>query len=562
MASKPCAGAGLRYRAGVYELILFPGRPEEQRLPLADGTCTLGRAEDCTLSVASASLSRQHARLEIAGARVTVADLGSKNGTYVNEERVERSQALQAGDRLRLGEVTLRLVLAEAPAGTRAPEAGRIEPTAIRRTPSALTGADLDARVDAALPADVPATPGGPDSLPTLKGLRLPSPVAARSAEEKLRLLLRVSQLLAAPAVPEVIAERILELAFQLLEADRGAVLLFDPRTHALVPVAVRNDVPTQLEETPYSRRIVEWVRSQRAAGLFSNALVDFRLAGSQSVRAAAICSAMAAPLLFDDELQGVLYVDSKVAADRYTEGDLDFLSAFANLAAQALENTRLRRRLESEAVVRNTLMRFFPPSTVQSLQASSGSLRDVFAVTDTEITALFADISGFTEMSTRLSPRALLDLLNAYFPPMAEIVFRHGGTLEKYIGDALLAVWGAPLRRPGDADAAVAAALEMQRTLATLSLPEPLHIHIGLHTGPVAAGNIGTESYVQYATIGEATNLAARVCGVAEADAVVLSEHTVAALRAPETLALTPLGPIALKGRAAPLALFRVTVA
>jgi hypothetical protein len=87
-----------------------------------------------------------------------------------------------------------------------------------------------------------------------------------------------------------------------------------------------------------------------------------------------------------------------------------------------------------------------------------------------------------------------------------------------------------------------------MQRTLATLSLPEPLHIHIGLHTGPVAAGNIGTESYVQYATIGEATNLAARVCGVAEAGAVVVSEHTVGALRAPEHFSLTPLGPVVLK--------------
>ncbi len=538
----------------MFELILFPGRPDERRLPLSDGVCTLGRAEECTLSVPSASLSRQHARIEVRGDRVWVADLGSKNGTYLNEERVERTQSVQPGDRLRLGEVTLRLVLA----GRVEPAPVGLQPTAVRRTPSDLTAVESAARADGAPgPAASASWAAGPESLPTLKGLKLPSPVAARSAEEKLRLLLRVSQLLAAPAAPEVIAERILELAFQLLEADRGAVLLFDPRTHALAPVAIRNDVPTQLEETPYSRRIVEWVRTHRAAGLFSNALVDFRLAGSQSVRAAAICSAMAAPLLFDEELLGVLYVDSKVAADRYTEGDLDFLSAFANLAASALENTRLRRRLESEAVVRNTLLRFFPPATVQSLQASSGSLRDVFAVVDTEITALFADISGFTEMSTRLSPRALLDLLNAYFPPMADIVFRHGGTLEKYIGDALLAVWGAPLRQAGDADSALTAGLEMQRTLSTLALPERLQIHIGLHTGPVAAGNIGTEAYVQYATIGEATNLAARVCGVAEAGAVVVSEFTVAALQHPEAVTLVPLGPVSLKGRAAPLSLY-----
>ena len=352
-----------------------------------------------------------------------------------------------------------------------------------------------------------------------------------------------------------------------LLEAHRGAVLLYDPRTHDLTPAALRSDVQTERPAgtesegdattgdagdsvgesapLPYSRRIVDWVREQRAAGLFSNTLIDFRLVGSQSVRAAAICSAMAAPLLFDDELLGVIYVDTRVAPDRYDEGDLDFLSAFANLAAAALENTRLRERLETEAVTRNNLMRFFPPTTVRKLQAGSVSLRDVFAVADTEITALFADITGFTELSTRMEPR--------------EIVFRHDGTLEKYIGDALLAVWGAPLRQSGDADRALAAAMEMQRALATLALPVPLKIHIGLHTGPVAAGNIGSSDYVQYATIGEATNLAARICGVAESGEIVLSETTRQQLTSP--VDLVSLGPITLKGRATPLVLHRVVL-
>lgn len=525
------------------ELILFPGRPEEARLPLADGTCTIGRAEDCTVSVPSASVSRQHARLELQGDRAWVTDLGSKNGTFVNDARIERTAALAPGDRVRVGEVNLRLVLA---APTTPPDAPvPVEPTLVRRGAAELLSSAIE----------VPW--GGPESLPTLKGLRLPSPVAVRGAEEKLRLLLNVSQLLAAPAEAETIAQRVLELAFQLLEADRGAVLLFDARTHALVPRAARNEAPTETDEAPYSRHIIEWVRAQRAAGLFSNALVDFRLQGAHSVRAAAICSAMAAPLLFDDELLGVLYVDSKASPDRYGEADLEFLTAFANLAASALENARLRARLEDEAVIRNNLLRFFPPATVNKLEAEATSLRDVFATTDTEITALFADISGFTEMSAQMAPRALVELLNVYFPPMAEIVFQYGGTLEKYIGDALLAVWGAPLRQPGDADRAVRAALAMQRAVAEMDLPRPVRIHIGLHTGPVAAGNIGTPQYLQYATIGEATNLAARVCGVAPAGEVWISEVTKHTLS--ESFDLESLGVIALKGRAEPLGMFRV---
>ena len=566
------APRGIGYRGPVFELILNPGRPDEQRHPLRDGVCTLGRAEDCTLPLASGSVSRNHARIEVRGDRAWVSDNGSKNGTFVNEARVERAHALQPGDRLRIGEVVFRLVLAAPSAPVLA--AG-VRPTAVRREPSQLTSMALD------LPRPASPSSSGLESMATLKGVKLPSPVAARSAEEKLRLLLRVSQILAAPAAAETIAGRILELASELLEAHRGAVLLYDPRTHDLTPAALRSDVQTERPAgtesegdattgdagdsvgesapLPYSRRIVDWVREQRAAGLFSNTLIDFRLVGSQSVRAAAICSAMAAPLLFDDELLGVIYVDTRVAPDRYDEGDLDFLSAFANLAAAALENTRLRERLETEAVTRNNLMRFFPPTTVRKLQAGSVSLRDVFAVADTEITALFADITGFTELSTRMEPRELVALLNAYFPPMAEIVFRHDGTLEKYIGDALLAVWGAPLRQSGDADRALAAAMEMQRALATLALPVPLKIHIGLHTGPVAAGNIGSSDYVQYATIGEATNLAARICGVAESGEIVLSETTRQQLTSP--VDLVSLGPITLKGRATPLVLHRVVL-
>lgn len=527
----------------VFELILFPNRPDERRLPLSDGVCTIGRAEECTLSVASASVSRQHARIDLQGERAWVTDLGSKNGTFLNELRVERRSPIHAGDMLRVGEVALRLVSGMQPA--EAPGPGLV-PTAVKRAPSNL----------APMPLEVPAQA---DSLPTLKGLRLPSPVAVRGAEEKLRLLLRVGQLLATPASAETIATRILGLAFQLLEADRGAVLLIDRRTHSLVPAAERNDLPTHPDEKPYSSHVIEWVRNQRAAGLFSNTLIDLRLLGAESVRAAAISSALAAPLVFDDELLGVIYIDSKAAPDRYGEGDLDFLSAFAHLASSALENVRLRERLESEAVARNNLLRFFPPATVRKLEIGAHSLRDAFTTADTEITALFADISGFTEMSTRIAPRALLELLNAYFPVMAEVVFRHDGTLEKYIGDALLAVWGAPIRQTEDADRAVAAAIDMQRALRGLNsqLPWPLSIHIGLHTGPVAAGNIGSADYVQFATIGEATNLASRVCSVAEAGHIVLSETTLSCLT--QVPPLQPLGPTALKGREAPLTLYRV---
>jgi adenylate cyclase len=179
----------------------------------------------------------------------------------------------------------------------------------------------------------------------------------------------------------------------------------------------------------------------------------------------------------------------------------------------------------------------------------------------ETEATLLFCDISDFTALSSRMRPREIITLLNEYFPLMAACVFAHEGTLEKYIGDALLAVWGVPVMRPDDALRAVRAAIDMQAAIGEWNLrrAEPLSIHVGIASGGVAAGNIGSADYLQLATIGDATNLASRVCGVADAGAVVIDDHTRARIgvTAPD-LAFEHLGPTVVKGKREPLALYR----
>ena len=154
--------------------------------------------------------------------------------------------------------------------------------------------------------------------------------------------------------------------------------------------------------------------------------------------------------------------------------------------------------------------------------------------------------------------------LLNEYFPVMADIIFRWDGTLEKYIGDAILAVWGAPFPHDDDADRAVAAAVEMQQALETLNQRwaaenrTQLQIHIGLHSGHVAAGNIGSSRYVQYATIGDATNVASRVCSAAVGGEVFISDATKQLLTHTK-VSSDLLPPIQAKGKEQPLRVHRV---
>jgi adenylate cyclase len=501
-------------------LILNPGLLDEQMQPLPEGHTTIGRTEDNGIHVLHGSLSRRHARLEREGQRVVLVDLGSKNGTFINGARVERHE-LRAGETFQCGEVVFKLA---------APPPG-VEPTRIQslRTRFSPESEDL---------------PGH----------------SARAAE-RLRVLLKVTQLLSSLGPIEGLLERILQCAFQILEVDRAVILLVDPASGELRPRVARLATGEAPSGPFYSQHVVDYVRTHCVAALFADAWQDARLDGADSVVVQSIRASMCAPLKPRDTLLGVLYVDNLTRAHGFSEEDLEFLMAFASQAAIALENSLLSQRLAEEAVLRNTYLRFFPPTVIKRLEGARGAALEVV---ETEVTVLFSDITDFTPLSSRLHPRQLVELLNEYFPVMADIVFRHEGTLEKYIGDALMAVWGAPFSQPDDADRALRAAVEMQRAMTTLNArwrargqPE-LQIHVGLNTGRVASGNIGSEHLLQYATIGDAVNVASRICGAAGPGEICASETTLQHCRT-RPWPHTRLSPVHVKGKLEALTLFQV---
>jgi adenylate cyclase len=146
----------------------------------------------------------------------------------------------------------------------------------------------------------------------------------------------------------------------------------------------------------------------------------------------------------------------------------------------------------------------------------------------------------------------------------MVEIVFRHGGTLEKFIGDALLAVWGAPVESHDDVDRALAAAAEMQEAVATFNVEQqaagrpPITIHVGIASGPAAAGYIGTDRYIQYAVIGDTTNVASRICSAAGPGEILVSDVT-RRWHSGRGVAFEDVPAIAAKGKDGPVTVHRV---
>jgi adenylate cyclase len=181
------------------------------------------------------------------------------------------------------------------------------------------------------------------------------------------------------------------------------------------------------------------------------------------------------------------------------------------------------------------------------------------------EMTVLFSDIRGFTTVSERGQPEEIVGMLNEYFTRMVAIVFAHHGTLDKFVGDMVMALFGAPLDDPDHADHAVAAALEMIDALAELNARwkaegrAELDIGIGVNTGPMIAGNIGSDAIMSYTVIGDAVNLGSRLESLNKqyGTRIIISDATRERLTRPYRL--KPLGDVVVKGKTQPVAIFEV---
>lgn len=475
------------------------------------------------------SVSRAHARITVSGASALLEDLGSKNGTFVEGARIDRFP-LRDTHNIRCGDVPMAFVLVDGVAQHARMPTIVCDASVGRTQLASLIGKNRDGKT--ALKAH---------------------PEASDRARERLEILLKVSELLSSPAPIDDVLTRILNLTFEILDIDRAMILM-----HAggeLVPRVSQSRNGTEASAS-FSRQIANYVVEHGVAGLFSDTQHDPRLLGG-SIVAQSICAAMCVPMRPREDLIGVLYVDNQRRADRFGKEDLEFLAAFGNQAGIALENATLTAQLAKEAVTRNNLVRFFPPAAVDTIMNSGVALE----AKETPASILFCDICGYTAMSSNLKPREIIGLLNEYFPVVSDIVFRYEGTLEKFIGDALLAVWGAPFVHDDDPHRAVAAAVDMQRALGPLrerlSLPTPLELHIGIASGTVVAGNVGSDRYLQYATIGDPTNVASRICTTASAGEVLIDACT--AERVKDRWALFALPPVQVKGKQDPLTLFRV---
>jgi adenylate cyclase len=279
-----------------------------------------------------------------------------------------------------------------------------------------------------------------------------------------------------------------------------------------------------------------------------------------QSVR-----SAMCSPLLDPhDEVLGLLYVDNLSTPNTFSDEDLQFLVAFAGLAAIGVQNSRYAEQIRREATVRSNFERYFAPNVASEIAQQDGAVR--VGGERRPITVLFSDIRGFTAIAESLGPDAVARLLSEYFSEMVEVIFEHGGTLDKFIGDAIMALWGAPISHADDPDRALRASLAMQAAIAQLNdrwveagRPE-IGVGIGINHGDVFAGNIGSLRRLEYTVLGDAVNVAARLCAEAAPGEILVTENFLSAVHQQPAVEYLP--QLALKGKSQVVQVYRVTEA
>jgi adenylate cyclase len=482
--------------------------PEQGHIfKIARPTTTMGRSNTCEVMITDPLVSRQHCQIILGMGGINLRDLGSTNGTFLNGTRVTESP-LRNQDVISLGGTRLRF--------------------AVEVSKDA-----LDSK----------------------------TPKIDELAHKKLLTLYEVGNIVNSVLELKTLLNIIMAMAIKVMQANRGFLLLKE-KTGELKPVATHALTPAEAG-APYSQTIVDTVLKERVPVLVLDAVHDVRFANRDSLKALPLASVICVPIWERENIVGVIYVDKAEGTNTFNEEDMYFLSAFANQAAVAITNAKLFDDVRREERLRTSLQRYLSPNIVDEMVTNNS---EVFSLGGQKkrVTILFCDIRGFTTLTEKEPVETIVGLLNEYFSAMSDVIFANHGTLDKFIGDAIMAIYGAPLELKDNAYACVKTALEMRQKLTLLnekwkSEKKPqIQVGYGINTGDAIVGNIGSERRMEYTAIGDMVNVAARVEGETEGSQIFITEDTFQELGS--RVKVNKLKPVQLKGKSAKIQIYEVT--
>lgn len=516
----------------VMPVFVFNDGETTRRVPLRGGV-TLGRSSDNDVVLRDFSVSRRHAEVIEVDGIFKIKDQESTNGVKVNDTFVSEAN-ISPGDLVTIGNFELEVCDSLA-------ESTGINSGTFLRPLSEFNN-------DFGLEGESSGIEPGVEESERGRVFMILAQVA--------KTLIQVEDL--APVL-----DKVMDVVFEHLKVDRGFIVLFDDGGEPGLELFRARDLETGgTPEAPISRTILDMVAGQKVAVLTHDAQADERFESGQSIRIHQIRSAMCTPLWHRERVIGVIYVDSPLHVGSFSATDLDLLTALGNYAAVAIERAQLNERIRAEQAARDRLVRYHSPAVIEAVLARPEREESVVTLRETSI--LFADIVGFTARCEASPPEEIAAFLNQFFSLAADAVFEFGGTLDKFIGDAVMAFWGAPLPQDDHAERAVRSALLLMDGLKRWNAEReangegPVDVRVAIHSGPVVVGDIGSATRVDYTVLGNTVNVAARLEEfVAKPGQIVIGETTQSAIA--HAFETEHLGDIPLKGLSRKIAVYRV---
>lgn len=545
-------------------LDVITGDGRRSTFKIEKGEITIGRSNDNNLVLSDETVSRHHAEITKTKGGYLLTDLGSINHTKVNDEKIQ-SVLLKHNDKITIGHSSL-IFLAKKE-GKASPEDSLVLTT------------DTDYEKESKQILKSLSGSGATDSqelLVSIEDMR-PKEAAVAVTPEKtqaelertnkvLWLLFEISRQLNSITDFRELLKKIMDLIFRVIDADYGFLILTgDEKEAQFIPVVVKykDDQERDTGKLKVSRTIIQRVIHDKDAILTLNAMADSRFDGAKSVFIEKMRSVICAPLWRKDKIIGVIQLDSVRLDNQFTQDDLELLKAIGSQMAMILEQDSLNEKIREEEMLRSRLERYLAPQVTEMIVRGSQETKD-YVMEPKEITAtiLFTDIIAFTQLAEQIPPQETNMILNQYFSMMTDIVFSYDGTLDKYIGDGLMAVFGAPMEKEDDAERAILAAKEMKEKLAVMMAQKEgrrkrFDIRIGINTGHVVAGNIGAPNRMDYTVIGDPVNIASRLESIASPNQILIGEETYRAVKG--KFKIRKIGPKKVKGKRAEVMVYEV---
>ena len=506
--------------------------------PLIKTETTIGRGKSNDVVLADSTVSRNHAKITRSKKNYFITDLGSYNGTKLNDMPVQNT-ILEDKDQIKIGHNKLTFSKEDENSPT-VSDSVILIPEEEEKDDQKIVKSSVQAE--------------GHDSKNLLLKQHKPSTIKSETNDSFIRqgitdlersnkvlfVLYEISKQLNSITDFSELLHKIMDLIFMIIDADYGFLILTGKEDkEELIPVVVKykNESMKKDEKLTASTSIINRVIQDKVSLLTSNAMQDSRFEHAQSLFLQQIRSAMCVPLWKKDKIIGVIQLWSIRIDNHFNQDDLQLLQTISSQMAMIIEQASLNEQIREEENLRRRLERFHSPQVIDMIIRSGQETKDdIMEPRDLTATILFADIIGFTPLSEKMPPREINMFLNQFFSRMTDIIFEYDGTLDKYIGDAIMAVFGAPMEKEGDAERAILAALKMREELKKLMETTPperqFNIRLGINTGRVVAGNIGSSKRMDYTVIGDAVNVASRLESIGGPDKILIGEATYKAVK------------------------------